>query len=67
MLSCLSAENQAEYKEMENAKISDVKAALLKWDVTVDGDPGKEALLEKLFLLFFNGALSEKCIKKITA
>jgi hypothetical protein len=60
MLTCLTANNLAEYKKLEHAKTSDVKVALLKQGVTVDGHLGKEALLEKLYLVLFKKSLSEK-------
>lgn len=60
MLSCLLKKNLDEYKKLENAKTSVVKAALLEHGVIVDVDLGKDVLLEKLYLVLFKKALTEK-------
>jgi uncharacterized protein YcgL (UPF0745 family) len=60
MLSWLPPSNVDQFKKLENAKTSDVKAALLEQGVVADMAMGKEVLLEKLFLAHAKKALSEK-------
>jgi hypothetical protein len=63
MLTCLPPSYVAQFKKLENAKTSDVKAALLEHGIIVDMNLGKEVLLEKLYLVLFKKALSEKGIQ----
>jgi len=60
MVSWLPPSDMGQFKKLENAKTSDVKAALLEQGVIADVALGKEVLLEKLFLVHAKKALSEK-------